>query len=90
VISGVNRSRGSSTRLYYENTKSKSALNPCVVPMGVAVLPYDLALPVRALAEREHAIVQWSEFEHGGHFAAMEVPDLMVQDLRKFFRRFRS
>jgi hypothetical protein len=34
-------------------------------------------------------IVHWSEFERGGHFAAMEVPDLLTGDIRKFFRRFR-
>lgn len=81
---------GSSAPLYYENFKSKGALGPCPVPMGVAVLPYDLALPVRSLAECEHTVVHWTEFDHGGHFAAMEVPDLMVQDLRIFFRRFRK
>ncbi|QKS47112.1 epoxide hydrolase (plasmid) [Paenibacillus cellulosilyticus] len=80
---------GSSARLYYENFKSKDVLRSCPVPMGVAVLPYELALPVRSLAEREHAVVHWTEFEQGGHFAAMEVPNLMVQDLRIFFRRFR-
>lgn len=71
---------GSSARLYHENFKSKDALSPCPVPMGVAVLPYDLALPVRSLEESEHTILHWTEFDHGGHFAAMEVPDMMVQD----------
>jgi pimeloyl-ACP methyl ester carboxylesterase len=80
---------GSSARLYYENAKTKGKIL-CPAPMGVAVFPYDLALPVRSLAEREYTIVHWTEFEHGGHFAAMEVPDLLVQDLRIFFRRFRS
>jgi pimeloyl-ACP methyl ester carboxylesterase len=40
-------------------------------------------------AERANNIVHWSEFDHGGHFAAMEAPDLLVQDVRAFFRRFR-
>ncbi|WP_246070429.1 epoxide hydrolase family protein [Paenibacillus kobensis] len=80
---------GSSARLYYESFKSKGVLSPCPVPMGVAVLPYELALPVRSLAEREHLVVHWTEFDHGGHFAAMEVPNLMVQDLRVFFGQFR-
>jgi hypothetical protein len=34
--------------------------------------------------------VHWSEFETGGHFAAMEVPDLLTADVREFFRRLRS
>jgi hypothetical protein len=31
----------------------------------------------------------WSEFERGGHFAAMEVPELLVGDIRAFFRSVR-
>ena len=34
-------------------------------------------------------IVHWAEFDHGGHFAAFEVPDTFVADLRQCFRRFR-
>ena len=49
----------------------------------------DLARPVRRLAERDHNIVHWSEFDRGGHFAAMEEPDLFVDDIRAFFRPFR-
>ncbi len=41
------------------------------------------------LAEQQYDIVHWTEFEHGGHFAAMEVPDLLTKDIRNFFRRFR-
>jgi hypothetical protein len=33
--------------------------------------------------------VHWSEFDRGGHFAAMEAPDLLVDDVRTFFRRLR-
>jgi hypothetical protein len=43
----------------------------------------------RRLLDPEHKIAHWSEFERGGHFPAMEVPDLLVGDLRKFFRQFR-
>jgi epoxide hydrolase len=34
-------------------------------------------------------IVHWSDFERGGHFAAMEAPDLLVGDIRAFFRALR-
>jgi hypothetical protein len=47
------------------------------------------ALSIRHLAERTHNIVHWTEFDRGGHFPAMEVPDLLVEDLRRFFRQFR-
>ena len=55
------------------------------VPTGIVVFPAESAKPVRALAEATNAIVHWSEFDRGGHFAAMEEPDLLVQDIRKFF-----
>ncbi|WP_413252438.1 hypothetical protein [Streptomyces niveus] len=44
---------------------------------------------MRRIAERDNVIVHWSEFDRGGHFAAMEEPDLFAGDVRAFFRRFR-
>ncbi|HEV2239511.1 MAG TPA: hypothetical protein VGR98_00590 [Streptosporangiaceae bacterium] len=44
---------------------------------------------MRPLAELSNNIVHWSEFDRGGHFAAMEEPGLLVGDVREFFRRFR-
>ena len=64
---------------------------PCPVPVGVAVLPHDITQAVRPLAERLYDIRHWSEFDRGGHFAAMEVPDLLAADVGEFFRaRLRS
>ncbi|MDX6428742.1 MAG: epoxide hydrolase, partial [Streptosporangiaceae bacterium] len=40
-------------------------------------------------AEREHTIVHWSEFDRGGHFAALQAPDLLTADVREFFRHVR-
>jgi epoxide hydrolase len=82
---------GSSARLYYEAARS-GALGPPVpstAPTGVAVFPAEIAPPVRRLAEQSNHIVHWSEFDRGGHFAAMEEPDLLVGDVREFFRPFR-
>jgi len=56
-------------------------------PTGVAVFAADTT--IRSLLDPGNTIAHWSEFERGGHFPAMEVPDLLVGDLRKFFRRFR-
>jgi len=56
---------------------------------AVAVLPHDIAVPIRRLAERNHNIVRWTEFDRGGHFAAMEEPDLLTGDLRESFRDYR-
>ncbi|MFI5612484.1 epoxide hydrolase family protein [Amycolatopsis sp. NPDC051903] len=58
---------------------------PNTAPTGVAVFPDDIGLPVRALAERENTIVHWSTFPTGGHFPALEQPDALIGDIRKFF-----
>ncbi len=58
---------------------------PCRVPLGVAVFAHDITRSVRPLAERLYDIRHWSEFERGGHFAAMEVPELLDEDVRDFF-----
>ena len=81
---------GSSSRLFKETARDLLRANePLTVPTGVALYPKDVLLPVRRIAERTHNIVHWSEFDRGGHFPAMEVPELVIGDVRRFFRRFR-
>ncbi|MBA2520330.1 MAG: alpha/beta fold hydrolase [Chloroflexia bacterium] len=63
---------------------------PSPVPTAVAVFPRDIFVPIRRLAERNHNIVRWTEFDRGGHFPAMEEPDLLIGDLRESFRDFRG
>jgi epoxide hydrolase len=82
----------SSARLYYEFGHSGASwgkIETCTVPTGVAVFPREIAPPIRRFAERSNNIVHWSEFDRGGHFAAMEEPDLLVGDVRDFFRILR-
>ncbi|WP_405071404.1 epoxide hydrolase [Kribbella sp. NBC_01510] len=76
----------SSANLYYENRAAADDLRPGV-PTGVAVFPTDPA--IRRVLDRRHRIVHWSEFSRGGHFAALEAPDLLVDDIRAFFRLVR-
>jgi len=45
--------------------------------------------PSAASPSAANNIVHWSEFERGGHFAALEAPDLLVADVRDFFRTVR-
>jgi epoxide hydrolase len=82
---------GSSARHYWEafHPSRPPRTGPLATPTAVAVFAADLARPVRQLAERDNNIVHWSEFDRGGHFAAMEEPDLFTDDVRAFFRRFR-
>jgi pimeloyl-ACP methyl ester carboxylesterase len=87
----LTRTAGSSARLYYEAARASRHEAPprLLVPTAVAVFPYDIGLPIRSFAERESNIVRWSEFDRGGHFAALEVPDLLVDDIRAFFHSLR-
>ncbi|MFD1321173.1 epoxide hydrolase family protein [Micromonospora sonneratiae] len=82
---------GSSANVYYEAAHPTGTPHPpsSTVPTGVAVFAGDVAAPVRRLAERDNNIVHWSEFDRGGHFAAMEEPDLFIADLRRFFALLR-
>jgi epoxide hydrolase len=81
---------GSSAREYFEDTKTGAGYRevPNETPTGVSVFPWDFR-SVRAFAERSNNIVHWSQFDRGGHFAASDAPDLLVEDLRTFFRTFR-
>ncbi|GAA3309692.1 epoxide hydrolase family protein [Nonomuraea dietziae] len=57
---------------------------PATVPTGVAVFAAgDYA--IRRFAEKAHRVTHWSEFYRGGHFPALEAPDLLVGDIREFF-----
>jgi epoxide hydrolase len=78
---------GSSSRLYYENMHSGEWPQPSQVPTGVAVFAEDVA--IRRYAEQGNNVVRWTEFDRGGHFAALEAPDLLVGDVRAFFRPLR-
>ncbi|MFC6022817.1 epoxide hydrolase family protein [Plantactinospora solaniradicis] len=73
---------GSSARLHRESLIGPL---PCPVPVGVAVFAHDITLAVRPFAERTYPIVRWTEFDRGGHFAAMEMPAEFADDVRAFF-----
>jgi pimeloyl-ACP methyl ester carboxylesterase len=84
----LTKTAGSSARLYRESAASAwGKPEPSDVPTGVAVFPGDSA--IRRFAEKSNKIVHWSEFDRGGHFPALQAPDLLVQDVRDFFRQFR-
>ena len=88
----VTQTAPSSARLYYESRQrplSLSRSNRVEPPVAVAVFPKEIAMPPRALAERGLNIARWTEMPKGGHFAAMEQPELLAKDLREFFRPLR-
>jgi microsomal epoxide hydrolase len=90
MIYWVTHTINSSIRSYYEESHAPS-LKPgqrVEVPVAMALFPKDTP-PPRALAERTLRIERWTEMPRGGHFPALEVPELYAGDLHAFFRTLR-
>jgi pimeloyl-ACP methyl ester carboxylesterase len=86
------RTATSSARLYYEMRKAGRAALPQArvdVPTGIANYPGEIVRTPRRWVEHRYRVIHWVDQPRGGHFAAMEVPDLFVDDLRAFFRTAR-
>ena len=80
----------SSTRIYYENQRATPAPDRRVeVPTACAVFPKELIIPPRRWIEARFNLTRWTEMPRGGHFAALEQPELLVDDVRAFFRTLR-
>jgi pimeloyl-ACP methyl ester carboxylesterase len=82
----------SSTRLYWELQHSGSgqkAPEYVAVPTGIARYPKEVIRFPRAWVERRYNVTHWVDMPRGGHFAAMEQPELFVEDLRSFFATVR-
>jgi epoxide hydrolase len=82
---------GSSAQWYYETVNDPAASTarergkvPTAMLLGRA-----REFAIRSFAEREHNIVRWTELDRGGHFLALEQPDLFVADVRAFFGALR-
>ncbi len=91
MIYWVTETVNSAARLYYEENMYASELPQRIeVPVGVAIFPKDNVLPPREWAERSLRVEHWTEMPRGGHFAALEEPELLAEDLRAFFRPFRA
>lgn len=78
------------SRSYYEDAKAAAEPRINAAPTGVAVFKDDFQT-IRVFAERDNSnIVHWTRHEAGGHFAALEVPDAVVADIRSFFAGLRG
>lgn len=86
------QSIGSSMQMYWENRLQPMRFADgarVVPPVGFACFPKEINQPPRTWLERTFNVVQWSDMPAGGHFAAMEKPDLLATEIRKFFRKLR-
>jgi len=76
----------SSVRLYKENGDFGFSFNSVQQPMAGALFNKDIMIPPRAWAEKIYNIVQWNEYD-GGHFAAMEMPKELSNDVIQFINK---
>lgn len=82
---------GSSANMYWETFHDPAMMAPkqrSEVPLAVA-LSQTQDVTLRRLAERDHNVVRWTEFERGGHFLALEQPAALAADVRGFFAQLR-
>ncbi len=80
-------------RLYKENRLRPLTFAPgerVIPPVGVALFPHELPMPPRSWVERVFDVRRWTPMPRGGHFAALEQPDLLAEDIRAFFRPLRT
>jgi pimeloyl-ACP methyl ester carboxylesterase len=92
MVYWVTQTITSSARLYWESRHGGMwEERPAFVsiPTGVARYPKEVVRFPRAWVERQYNVTHWAEMPRGGHFAAMEQPELFVEDLRRFFRTVR-
>jgi microsomal epoxide hydrolase len=88
----VTETINSSVRLYCETMRAgrfAPASERIAVPTGCSIFPKEIYRPPRRWAEAHFNVVQWTTHAAGGHFAALEEPAALVQDLRSFFRKLR-
>jgi len=92
TIYWVTQTIGSSTKIYYETLRKPWNMakgERIEVPCAIAAFPAEISVPSRELAERSYNVQQWTVMPAGGHFAALEEPDRLVEDIRSFFRPLR-
>jgi pimeloyl-ACP methyl ester carboxylesterase len=81
---------GSAMRIYREHRLTGEDAGPSPrleIPIGYADFPREVAVPPFRWVIRTYNVVQRTEMPKGGHFAALEQPDLLIDDIRKFFAK---
>ena len=92
TIYWVTQTISSSTRMYFENQKNLWVMDKdqkVPTPAGMAMFPQEISKPPREWAERSYDVRRWTEMTQGGHFAALEEPQLLAEEIRAFFKDFR-
>jgi hypothetical protein len=86
----LTRTVGSSIRRYYADAHAQDfSTEPTTAPTGVAIFAKDFQ-SIRRFADRDHAnIISWNHYDRGSHFSPTDAPDLLVSDIREFYRGLR-
>lgn len=93
MIYWVTNTAQSAARFYSGSREQPFHLPPGVKiepPCGVALFPRELPMPPRSWAERAFNVQRWTHLPRGGHFAALEQPELLAEEVRAFFRPLRG
>ena len=93
TIYWVTQTVNSAARLYYETRNHPWEMKQgerVQVPVAMADFPHEISPAPREWGDRSFNIQRWTEMPSGGHFAALEEPDLLVEDIRAFFRSLRD
>ena len=89
MIYWITETPTSSARIYFERQNYTGDRKRGRVPIGAVLFPKEINVPPRKWVEARYNLVHWTEMPRGGHFAALEVPELFVKDVRKFFHKLR-
>ena len=92
TIYWVTQTIDSAGRLYYEDRRHPWRMGPddrIDVPTAFARFPREIIRPPREWADRVYNVARWTDLPRGGHFPAFEQPELLVEDVRAFFRELR-
>jgi hypothetical protein len=89
IVSTLSRLHQSGRRTLITEA-AKGWIGSTTTPAGIALFPKDIAPPPREWANRFYSVQCWTEMPRGGHFAALEQPELPADDIRAFFRPLRQ
>ncbi|KAF2483104.1 epoxide hydrolase 1 [Neohortaea acidophila] len=91
MIYWLTNTGSTSARLYTQQNHDWTMGTRIEIPIGVTLFPGDASYVPRSWAEKYYSrIIHWRDAEKGGHFAAWEVPEIFVQEVRDTFRHVRS
>jgi pimeloyl-ACP methyl ester carboxylesterase len=92
MIYWLSGSIGSSMQYYWAHRNAPPAVvrpERIEVPTGIALFPKEVMRPPRSAVERKYRLTRWTEMSRGGHFPALEAPEVLTRDIRAFFRSLR-